>query len=52
MPVNLSQYTGVVGVFNRQFIHFKQHNIFNNAFSQSKVKPTIAKDMLSVFATF
>ena len=52
MPVNLSQYRGVVGVFNSRFIHIKQHNIFKNAFSQSKVKQTIAKEMFSVFASF
>ena len=52
MPVNLSQYGGVFGVFNCQFIYIKQHNIFKNAFSQSKVKQTIAKEMFSVFASF
>ena len=52
MSVNLSQYRRVVGVFNSRFIHIKQHNIFKNAFSQSKVKQTIAKEMFSVFASF
>ena len=52
MPANLSQYRAVVGVFNSLFIIFKQHNIFKNAFSQSKVKRTIDKEMFSVFASF
>ena len=52
MPVNLSQYRGVVGVFKSRFIQIKHHNIFKNAFSQSKVKQTIAKEMFSVFASF
>ena len=52
MPVNLSQYRGVFGVFNSRFIDIKQHNIFKNAFSWSKVKQTIANEILSVFASF
>ena len=52
MPVNISQYRGVVGVFNSRFIYIKQRNIFKNAFSQSKVKQTIAKETLSVFESF
>ena len=51
MPVNFSQYRGVVGAFNSRFIHIKQHNIFKNAFSQSKVKQTIAKDIFTVFTS-
>ena len=38
MPANLSQHRGVVGAFDSRFIHFKQHNIFKNAFSLSEVK--------------
>ena len=52
MPFTLSQYRGVVGVFNSWHIHIKQHNIFKNAFSQSKVKQTIAKEIFSIFASF
>ena len=52
MPVNFSQYRGVVGAFNSQFIHVKQHNIFKSAFSQSKVKQTIAKEIFTVFTSF
>ena len=52
IPVNISQYRGVVGVFNSRFIHIKQPNIFKNAFCQSKVKQTIAKETLSVFGSF
>ena len=52
MPVNLSQYRGVAGVFNSRFIHIKHHNIFTNAFSRSKVKQTIAKEMFTVFPSF
>ena len=52
MPVILSQYTGVVGVFNSRFIHIKQPNIFKNGFSLRKVKQTIAKETFSVFASF
>ena len=51
MPVNLSQYWGVVGAFNSWFIHIKQH-IFNNAFSQSKVKQAIAKKTFTVSTSF
>ena len=51
MPVNLSQYRGVIGVFNSRYIHIKHHNIFKNAFSQSKIKQTIAKEMFSVFVS-
>ena len=43
MPVNLSQYREVFGVFNSRFIHIKQHNIFKDAFSQGNVEQTIAK---------
>ena len=52
MPVNLNQYGGIVGVFNIRFIYIKQHNIVKNAFSQSKIKQTIAKEIFSVFASF
>ena len=52
MPVNLSQYRRVAGVFNSIFIYIKQPNISKNAFSQSKVKQTIAKETFSVFARF
>ena len=51
MPANFSQYRGVVGVFNTRFIHIKQHDIFKNAFSQSKVKETIAKEIFTVFTS-
>ena len=52
MPVNLRQYRRVVGVFNSRFIHIKPSNLFKNAFSQSKVKQTIAKETFSLFASF
>ena len=52
MPVNLNQYRGVVGVFNSRFIHIKQPNFLKNAFGQSKVKQTRAKETFSVFASF
>ena len=52
MPVNLSQGRRVVGVFNIRFIHIKQPNIFKYAFSQNKVKKTIAKETFSVFLSF
>ena len=52
MPVNLSQYRGVVGVFNSRFIYIKQSDISKNAFSQSKVKQTLAKETFSVFASY
>ena len=52
MPVNLIQYRGVVGAFDSRFIHTKQHNVFKNAFSQSKVKQTIAKEIFTVFTIF
>ena len=32
MPVSLSQYRGTVGVFNGQFVHYKQ---FNFSYSDS-----------------
>ena len=51
MPINLSQYRGVVGAFNSRFIHIKQHDIFKNAFSQNKMKQTIAKEIFTVFAS-
>ena len=51
MPNNLSQYRVVVGTFNSQFIHIKQHDIFKNAISQSKMKQTIANEILAVFNT-
>ena len=52
MSVNLSQYRGVVGVFNGRFIHIKQHNIFKNVLSQSIIKQTMAKEIFSTFASF
>ena len=52
MSVNLSQYRGVVGVFNGRFIHIKQHNIFKNVLSQSIIKQTMAKEIFSAFASF
>ena len=52
MPVNVCQHRGFVGVFNSRFIHIKQPNIFKNAFSQSNVKQTIAKETFLVFASF
>ena len=52
MPVILSQYRGVVGVFNSRFIHIKQPNIFKNGFSLRKVKQTIAEETFLVFASF
>ena len=52
MPVNSSQYRGVVGAFDSRFIHIKQHNIFKNAFSQSKVKQTIAKEKFYIIYKF
>ena len=30
MPVSLSQYRGAVGVFNSQFVPYKQYNVFYN----------------------
>ena len=51
MPINLSQYRGVVGAFNSQFIHIKQHGIFKNAFSQSKMKQTIDKQTFTAFTS-
>ena len=51
MPINLSQYSGVVGAFNSQFIHIKQHDIFKNAFCQSKMKQTITKEIFTVFTS-
>ena len=51
MPINLSQYRGVVGAFNSQFIHIKQHGTFKNAFSQSKMKQTIANEIFTVFTS-
>ena len=51
MPINLSQYRGVVGAFNSHFIHIKQHDIFKNAFSQSKLKQTIANEIFTVFTS-
>ena len=52
MPVNLSQYMVVVGAFNSRFIYTKQQNIFKNAFRNSKVKQTIAKEIFTVFTSF
>ena len=52
MPVNVSQYRGVVVVFNSRYIHIKQYNIFKNTFSQSKVNKSIAKEIFIVFASF
>ena len=52
IPVNLSQYRGVVGAFNSWFIYIKQHNIFMNAFSRSKVKQTIANETFTIFINF
>ena len=52
MPVNLNQYGGIFGVFNIRFIYIKLHNIVKNAFSQSKIKQTIAKEIFSVFPSF
>ena len=51
MLINLSQYRGVVGAFNSQFFHIKQRDIFKNAFSQSKVQQTIAKEIFTVFTS-
>ena len=52
MPVNLIQYRGVVGAFNSQFIHIKQHHIFRNAFRQNKVKQTTAKKIFTRYLSF
>ena len=52
MPVNLSQYSGVFGVFNSRFIHIKQHNIFKNVFRHSKVKYAKAKEIFTIFTSF
>ena len=52
IPVNLSQYRGVVGAFNSWFIYIKQHNIFMNVFSQSKVKQTVANETFTIFISF
>ena len=52
MTVTLSQYREVVGTFNSRFIYIKQQNIFKNAFSQSELKQTIAKEIFTVFASF
>ena len=49
IPVNLSQDRGVVGAFNSWFTYIKQHTIFMNAFSQSKVKQTIANETFAIF---
>ena len=49
IPINLSQYRGVVGAFNSQSIHINQHGIFKNVFSQSKMKQTIANEIFTVF---
>ena len=51
MPINLSQYRGVVGGFNSQFIHIKGHGIFKNAFSKNKMKQIIAKEIFTVFTS-
>ena len=51
MPINLSQYRGVVVAFNSQSMHIKQNDIFKNAFSQSKMKQTIAKEIFTVFTS-
>ena len=51
MPINLSQYRGVVGAFNSQSIHIKQHDILKNALSQSKMKQTIANEIFIVFTS-
>ena len=50
--LNFSQYRGVVGAFSSRFIDIKQHNIFKNAFSQSKVKQIMAEEIFLVFASF
>ena len=50
--VNFSQYRGVIGVFSSRFIHIKQHNIFKNAFSQSKVKQIMVEEIFLVSASF
>ena len=52
MSVNLSRYKRVVGAFSSRFVQIKQHNIFKNAFSQNKVKQTIAKEIFTVFSSF
>ena len=52
MPVTLSQYRRVVRAFNSRSIHIKQHNIFKNAFNQSKVKQTIVKEIFTLFTSF
>ena len=51
MPINLSQYRGVVGAFNSQFIHIKRYDIFKNPYSQSKMKQTIANEIFTVFTS-
>ena len=48
MPVNLSQYSGTVGLFNSEFIPVKQSNIFYCAFFR---KLDISA-MISVLLTF
>ena len=51
MSINLSQYRGVDGAFNSHFIHISQHDIFKNAFSKSKIKQIIAKEIFTVFTS-
>ena len=52
MPTNVSQSRVIVGVFNSRFIHIKQHDLFENAFSQRKVKQIIDKEIFTVFTSF
>ena len=52
IPVNLSQYRGVVGAFKSWFIYIKQHKIFMNVFSQSKVKQIVANETFTIFISF
>ena len=49
MPVSLSQYRGAVGVFNSQFVPYKQYNFFYNDSFRKLNMPAVSSASFLIF---